>query len=289
MNFKKLFILTIIFISLIGIVTGIVPNPGHSWAQLEMPSLTATFPNIVANNNIYARAGILNDQTANDGMVFISDTAGLRIDGDHIDSGIAGALYLDPDSDGANTVYIGKSSTDTEGDDLLLPDGYLKVCSGGDCPIFSTATGDGELAVEGDLEVDGTLDVQTMTRKIYSTKYTGTLCGGLDYSTSGDTEIGIYGVGQINKCTWPNNATSKAYFRCPPGYIPLHIRADVDSKITYVTRPQILTDDSFTEIGVYVDACWANAGNYEASNCLAGNGTSQGYINEIEVMCGRIN
>ena len=194
MNFKKLFILTIIFISLIGIVTGIVPNPGHSWAQLEMPSLTATFPNIVANNNIYARAGILNDQTANGGMVYIGDIEGLRLNGDlevngnNINSGTVGGLYLDPDSDGHNTVYIGGSSTDVEGDDLMLPDGYLKVCSGGSCPTASTAQGDGELFVEGDLEVDGSLDINIRQARFDCDGWPTVTCS---REAGSDTSIGL--------------------------------------------------------------------------------------------------
>ena len=40
MDFTKLFILTIIFISFIGLVTGIVPNPGHSWDDLEGGTLS---------------------------------------------------------------------------------------------------------------------------------------------------------------------------------------------------------------------------------------------------------
>jgi len=84
----------------------------------------------------------------------------LTVEGDLITSGINGNLYLDPQTGGLEgSVVIGATTLATGSDDLLVPDGLVKICSDADCPSFDISTTDGEFAVEGDIEGDSNLNI----------------------------------------------------------------------------------------------------------------------------------
>lgn len=118
---------------------GAATNPGSNYGLVVEDNVNFTGNMELTNLTLWSVTG---NATIND----------LILEGGDIHSG-SNNIRIDPKT-GAGTVIIGDGSADNEGDDLLVPDGNVKICSSGTCPSPNYATADGELYVEGDLEVD---------------------------------------------------------------------------------------------------------------------------------------